>query len=222
MPVVITYPFATVRTPLDGLDAHATVVDGVGHEEIIHARTGRRAETKELDTVEPNDTDLGEVGGPPLDGATHRLADRAACSAGRRPDDRGREPGAERFPFRFAPPYRALARPFGITPSTSWVTVTADRLEATFGPWRVATPIANIERVELTGPYHLIKTAGPARLSLADAGLTFATNGDRGVHVTFHQPITGADPLGRIHSPDLTLTVADCPSLVAELIRRQQ
>jgi hypothetical protein len=42
-----------------------------------------------------------------------------------------------------------------------------------------------------TGDCSFIRTAGPAHLPLADHGVTFATNGDRGVCVCFHDPVTG-------------------------------
>jgi hypothetical protein len=126
----------------------------------------------------------------------------------------------ERFPFRFAPAYRWAALVFGVTPANATVAVTPSELRAAFGPWRVDTPLSNVDRVELTGPYHFVKTAGPARLSFADRGLTFATNGDRGVLITFHEPITGAEPSGRLRSPNLTVTVEDCPLLVASVISR--
>ena len=53
----------------------------------------------------------------------------------------------------------------------------AGRLIARFGPWQVQTALDNIADVSITGPYTFVKTAGPAHLSLADRGLTFATNG---------------------------------------------
>lgn len=90
-------------------------------------------------------------------------------------------------------------------------------MTAIFGPWRVHTALSNIEHVELSGPYHFIKAAGPARLSFADHGLTFATNGERGVYVTFRRPIRGGEPTGRLRHPNLTLTVADCGALVEAL-----
>jgi len=67
--------------------------------------------------------------------------------------------------------------------------------------------------VSITGPYTFVKTAGPAHLSLADRGLTFATNGDRGVCLMMGEPIPGIDPFGLLRHPNLTLTVADCDGL---------
>jgi hypothetical protein len=124
---------------------------------------------------------------------------------------------AKRFGFAFAPAYRLLARAFGVTPATAWVDVGDRSLAARFGPWRVSTPLANISDVAATGPYAFWKTAGPARLAVTDRGLTFATNGDRGVLISFHTPVRGLDPLGVLRHPELTVTVADVEELAERL-----
>jgi hypothetical protein len=123
----------------------------------------------------------------------------------------------ERFGFAFAAAYRLPARTFGITPATAWVDVGDGALAARFGPWRVSTPLANVADASVTGPYAFWKTAGPARLAITDRGLTFATNGDRGVLISFRTPVRGLDPLGVIHHPELTVTVAEVDRL-AELL----
>ena len=124
---------------------------------------------------------------------------------------------AERFTFRFADAYRRAARPFGITPETAWVDIVEDTLRARFGPWRVTTPLANISAIAATRPYALLKTAGPARLAITDRGLTFATNGERGVLISFRSPERGLDPLGVLCHPELTVTVADVDGLAERL-----
>jgi hypothetical protein len=124
----------------------------------------------------------------------------------------------ERFGFAFAPSYRAPARAFGITPATAWVDVGDDALEVRFGPWRLSTPVANVTDVAVTGPYAFWKTAGPARLAITDRGLTFATNGERGLLISFRTPVSGLDPLGVIRHPELTVTVAEVHRL-ATLLR---
>jgi hypothetical protein len=91
-------------------------------------------------------------------------------------------------------------------------------LDAHFGPWRVVTPLANVRDVAETGPYAFFKTAGPARLAITDRGLTFATNGDRGVLISFRSPVRGLDPLGVVRHPELTVTVTDVHRL-ATLLR---
>jgi hypothetical protein len=123
-----------------------------------------------------------------------------------------------RFEFAFAPAYRPLARGFVVTPGTAWVEVGDEALDARFGPWHVRTPLSNVAGVDVTGPYAFWKTAGPARLAITDLGLTFATNGDRGVLILFERPVRGLDPLGILRHPELTVTVADVEGL-AELLR---
>ena len=120
----------------------------------------------------------------------------------------------ERFDFAFAPGYRATARVFGVRPATAWVDVSEERLEARFGPWRVSTPISNVVGAAITGPYAFLKTAGPARLAITDRGLTLATNGSRGVLITFARPVHGLDPIGLLRHPELTVTVRDTERLV--------
>lgn len=128
-------------------------------------------------------------------------------------------PGVERFDFRFADAYRRPARIFGVVPENAWVDVGAGALEAHFGRWRVRTPLENISAVAVTGPYAFLKTAGPARLAVTDRGLTFATNGERGVLISFHSPVRGLDAFGLLRHPELTVTVADVDGL-ADRLRR--
>jgi hypothetical protein len=122
-----------------------------------------------------------------------------------------------RFGFRFAPAYRWASLSFGVTFGNAWVEVGADTLSARFGPWRLRTPLGNVAAVEITGPYAFLKTAGPARLAFTDRGLTFASNGDRGVLISFHRPVSGLEPTGMLRHPELTVTVADVESLASRL-----
>jgi hypothetical protein len=124
---------------------------------------------------------------------------------------------AERFLFRFAEAYRRPAQLFGVTPASAWVDVDKTMLRARFGPWRVTTPLANISNVAVTGPYAFLKTAGPARLAITDRGLTFATNGDRGVLISFRNPVPGLEPTGLLRHPELTVTVEDTEGLARRL-----
>lgn len=125
----------------------------------------------------------------------------------------------QRFEFRFAPAYARAARPFGITPRNAWVEVGERELEARYGRWRVITPLSNLAAVEITGPYRFLKTAGPPRLGITDIGLTFASNGDRGVLLSFRRKVGG---LGPLRHPELTVTVADPEALVAAIRSRTE
>lgn len=119
------------------------------------------------------------------------------------------------FAFRWARAYRIAALPFGVTPRNAVVTVEGDLVTARFGLWRAQTSLSNIASVIRSGPYSFPKTAGPAHLSFTDNGLTFATNGERGVCLKLHEPIRGLDPLGVLKHPGLTLTVDDIDGFVA-------
>jgi len=125
----------------------------------------------------------------------------------------------QRFEFRFDPAYRRAARPFGITPKRAWVQIEDGQLVAVYGPWRLRTPLSNISSVAITGPYRFYRTAGPARLGVTDAGLTFASNGERGVMISFRKRVPAIDPLGLIRHPELTVTVADVDGLISALGR---
>jgi len=122
-----------------------------------------------------------------------------------------------RFSFRFDSSYRRLARLFGVSPERAWVDLGEAEFEARYGPWRVRTPVSNIAEARVTGPYAFLKTAGPARLAITDRGLTFASNGNRGVCITFKSPVAGIDPFGRIRHPELTVTVLDVDGPVEAL-----
>ena len=123
----------------------------------------------------------------------------------------------QRFDFAFDPRYRAAGLPFGVTPGRAWVEVGDGRLRARFGPWRLDTPLDNVAEVSVSGGYGFLKTAGPAHLSLTDKGVTFATNGDRGVCVRFHEPVQALDRSGRLLHPGATFTVADVDGFAAAL-----
>ena len=125
----------------------------------------------------------------------------------------GSATGGQTFRFRFDPRYRLAALPFGITEAGAWVRVGSGGFEARFGPWAVRTPVANLAGTEVSGPYGFLRTAGSARLSLSDRGITFATNGDEGLCIRFSEPVRGIDLTGVIRHPGLTVTVADVEGL---------
>ena len=129
--------------------------------------------------------------------------------------DAGREGS---FEFDFELRMRPFALAFGVTPWTSGLDVSDGRLWVRFGPWSLKTSLDNIAGAEVTGPYSFVKVGGPARLSLADRGITFATSTRRGVCIRFKQPVA-AMPL--MKHPGVTVTVKDPERLVELLTLRR-
>ena len=86
-------------------------------------------------------------------------------------------------------------------------------LSVRFGPWSMRTPVQNILEAVETSDFAYLKTAGPAHLSFADRGITFATNGDRGLCLRFAEPVGAIDWVGLIRHPGATVTVSDVAGL---------
>jgi hypothetical protein len=125
---------------------------------------------------------------------------------------------SETFPFAFDRRYAWLVRGLGVKPHNAEVTVGGGNLAVRFGRWHLSTPIGNIACYEVTGNYRWFKAIG-IRGSLADHGLTFGTNADRGLCVKFVEPIRSLLPMSPVKHPGMTVTVADIEGLAAALRR---
>jgi hypothetical protein len=121
------------------------------------------------------------------------------------------------FDFSWDPTYRRVARLFGITPERTAVTLAAGTFSVRYGPWRLETTAANVADVRIEGPYAFFKTAGPPHLGITDRGITFASNGERGVRLELRDPVPGIEPTGRLRHPNVTVTVADPEGLLTAL-----
>jgi hypothetical protein len=128
-----------------------------------------------------------------------------------------RQGATGRFRFEFEPKVMPFSAAFGVTPWTAWLDLRPDQLEIRFGPWSLRTDRDNIASAEVTGPYSLPKVAGPAHLSFADRGVTFATTTKRGVCISFREPVRALMPIGPLRHPAVTVTVQDPDRLVALL-----
>jgi len=125
----------------------------------------------------------------------------------------------EQFEFAFAPRFRWMLALIGVMPGTAYVSLSAERLVARFGPWTCETPVANVRAVCRTGPYRWFKAIG-VRGSFVDRGLTFGTTTAGGACVLLRQPVPGLVPVGSLRHPGLTLTVAEPERFVASLRQR--
>ena len=104
--------------------------------------------------------------------------------------------------------------------STRIVEVGRSDLHVRFGPWSLRTPLDNVRDMTETGPYRWWKVAGPARISLADGGVTFPTNTRRGLCIRFAEPVAAGLPHGLLRHPGATVTVADPGALAAAIAAR--
>lgn len=122
----------------------------------------------------------------------------------------------QRFEFDFDPRFKPMLLVLGVRPGNSEVRLTDDeQLVATFGPFRLETPLDNVSCAQITEDYRWFKAIGP-RGSFKDGGVTFGSNARRGVCVEFHKPVKAL--LGNLlPHPGATFTVADCDGLVAAL-----
>lgn len=165
-------------------------------------------------------------GPPPEPGVRPPKAKKAAkeapperVEADRTPVEEPKAVGTRRFNFAFESRMLPFSAAFGVTPLTAWVEVDGRELRVRFGPWSARTPLENITGATVTGPYSFRKVAGPAHLSFADGGATFATSTKRGVCLEFNEPIPALVPLGLLRHSGLTLTVDDPEGLVAAVTK---
>jgi hypothetical protein len=106
-----------------------------------------------------------------------------------------------------------LLVPSELRPSEDGVTVTnVGSFSASFGGFKLATPLANITVAPITRNYRWW-TAFGVRTSRVDDGLTFGTNRDAGVCVHFDEKV----PSRMRRSGHSALTVADLEELMRVL-----
>jgi hypothetical protein len=122
---------------------------------------------------------------------------------------------ARHFGYAVDKRYLPVLLPFALRPGRDGVTLTDEgTLVATFGLFKVTTPLANITGAHITRHYRWW-TAFGVRLSRADDGLTFGTNRDAGVCIHFAEGVPSA--LRRSGHSALTVTVADLEGLTTAL-----
>jgi hypothetical protein len=120
----------------------------------------------------------------------------------------------ERFAYAIDSRYLPVLVPFGFRRTKDGVTLTDDSFSATFGFFKLATPLTNITGAHITRNYRWW-TAFGVRVSRADDGLSFGTNHDAGVCIHFAKKVPS--PLRRSGHSALTVTVADLDGLARAL-----
>lgn len=122
------------------------------------------------------------------------------------------------FDFRFEPLLLPAALIVGVRPSTTGLDIDGKDVTIRFGRWSMSFPRADVTSAEVTGPYQLVKVAGPPHLSLADGGVTFATNRQAGACLQLSNPHRAIEPLGIIRHRSVTVTV-DEPEELCRLLQ---
>jgi hypothetical protein len=123
-----------------------------------------------------------------------------------------------RFDFAIDPRYARVLRLFGVRPGRAWILIDTERLHVRFGFWRFETPLANIDRARLTGPYRsALRAIGP-HISLKDHGISFCTNTEQGVCILLREPVRGRETAGLVRYPGVTVTPADPAGFARELL----
>lgn len=122
---------------------------------------------------------------------------------------------SRRFAYAIDKRYLPLLLPFGLRGSRDGVTLTdAGFLWATFGFFKIRTPLANVTGAHITRNYRWW-TAFGVRGSMVDDGLSFGTNFNAGVCIHFGDKV--ASPFRRSGHSALTVTVADLEGLTSAL-----
>jgi hypothetical protein len=122
---------------------------------------------------------------------------------------------SQHFDYAIDGRYLPVLVPFGLRRAKDGVTLTDDgSFVATFGFFKMETPLANITGAHITRGYRWW-TAFGVRASLADDGLSFGTNHAGGVCVHFGEKVPS--PLRRKGHSALTVTVADLEGLTKAL-----
>ncbi len=117
------------------------------------------------------------------------------------------------FSYQFDHRWKPLFAALGVRKSDG-VTVTGSELIATYGRFKVRTPLANVKGAEVTGP-HRWYTAVGLRLSFTDDSITFGTNHKRGLSIEFKERIPRV--AGFHDHSILWVSVADPEGLAAAL-----
>ncbi len=95
----------------------------------------------------------------------------------------------QRFPIRIG--HRsalALRIIFGATPETAWAAVDDATFSARFGRFSFSTPLANVERWRIEGPWRWITAIG-IRRSLRGGDVSFAGSPHGGVRLDFREGV---------------------------------
>ena len=124
--------------------------------------------------------------------------------------------GAQRFPIRLGARSRPFLRLFGVGgPQDAWVELDDGGLEARFGRFHALTPLSNVARWRIEGPWRWLTAIG-VRMSIRHRDITFGGSPHGGVRLDFVERVRVA----RFKVPALYVTVDDLEGFAAALAAR--
>jgi hypothetical protein len=118
------------------------------------------------------------------------------------------------FPYRFDRRWQATFITLRVKKDNGVTLTESGLLRATYGRFKVETPLTNIDHTEVTGP-HRWYTAVGLRLSGTDDSITFGTNHRLGLSISFKETVPWVIGLKR-HST-LWVSVAEPEKLAAAI-----
>jgi hypothetical protein len=121
----------------------------------------------------------------------------------------------ERFAFDLGRKSRPLLLFWGVRESNAYIDLSGDRLDAHFGFFRLGTPLTNVARWQIEGPWLWIKALG-VRRGFRDGDISFAGVHGAGIRLDFKEPVDW----GPLHVPRLYLTPANLEGFAAALSAR--
>lgn len=122
---------------------------------------------------------------------------------------------ARRFPIRLGKRSRPVLWLFGVNQGNAHVDLD-DHLDARFGFFRLRTPVSNVARWRIEGPWRWLTAIG-VRRGIRHGDVTFGGNHEGGVRLDFHERVPW---WGTLRAPALYVTVADLEGLGRALAER--
>ena len=119
-----------------------------------------------------------------------------------------------RFPFHIGNRSRPVLLLFGVRTGNAYLQIDSD-LDVQFGRFHFSTPLANVVRWRIEGPWLWVTAIG-VRMSVRHRDVSFDSTHRGGVRLDFREPVRW----GPINVPAVYVTVEDMDGLAAELARR--
>lgn len=122
----------------------------------------------------------------------------------------------QQFPIRIGARSAALLRVlFGVTPDRAWARIDNETVSARFGRFAFSTPLANVARYRIEGPWRWITAIG-VRMSVRHRDVSFAGSPRGGVRIDFTERI----PWTIFRVPRIYVGVEDLEGFAAALAAR--